>query len=63
MAVVGFDDSVLASSASVPLTSVASPVERLAASATMVLLEPASRGVGRARVPVGLTVRRSSVAV
>ena len=63
VAVVGFDDSVLASSASVPLTSVASPVERLAASATMVLLEPVIHGVGHARVPVGLTVRRSSTAV
>ncbi len=60
VAVVGFDDSVLASSASVPLTSVTHPVEGIAASATTLLLEPGSRGIGHARVPVGLTVRRST---
>jgi DNA-binding LacI/PurR family transcriptional regulator len=61
VAVVGFDDSVLAASASVPLTSVASPVETIAAEATRFLLGSGAIPGERVRLPVSLTVRRSSV--
>jgi DNA-binding LacI/PurR family transcriptional regulator len=60
VAVVGFDDSILAASASVPLTSVASPVEAIAAAATRALLGAGPGHEGRVRLPVSLSVRSSS---
>lgn len=61
VAVVGFDDSVLAAAASVPLTSVRQPVEQIAAAATRALLQPGRRVVSR--MPVELVVRASTTPV
>ena len=60
VALVGFDDSVIAASASVPLTSVRQPVELTAAAAAKALLQPGSRPAGRVRMPVRLVARDST---
>lgn len=62
IAVVGFDDSVLAACATPALTSVRQPVEHIAASATRALLAgDTARGWQRI-VPTDLRVRRSTAA-
>jgi DNA-binding LacI/PurR family transcriptional regulator len=60
VALVGFDDSVLAASASPPLTSVHQPVERIAASATRLLLQPRMDGGQQDAFPTALAIRKSS---
>jgi DNA-binding LacI/PurR family transcriptional regulator len=64
VALVGFDDSVLARCATPQLTSVRQPVEHIAATATRALL---TGEIGAARdwqrlVPTSLAVRRSTAA-
>ena len=60
VALVGFDDSILAASASPPLTSVHQPVEQIAASATRLLLEHRMDRWQRDAFPTALAVRKSS---
>ncbi|HEX3790154.1 MAG TPA: LacI family DNA-binding transcriptional regulator [Pseudonocardiaceae bacterium] len=59
VAVVGFDDSVIAATASTPLTSVHQPVEHIAATATRALLNQHGSNM-RTMVATSLTVRAST---
>ncbi|MEV4627530.1 LacI family DNA-binding transcriptional regulator [Micromonospora sp. NPDC049523] len=60
VALVGFDDSVLAAAASPPLTSVHQPVEQIAASATRLLLQRRMDTWQRDAFPTALAIRKSS---
>jgi DNA-binding LacI/PurR family transcriptional regulator len=60
VALVGFDDSVLAASASPPLTSVHQPVEQIAASGTRMLLDRRLDSWRRDPFPTALAIRASS---
>jgi DNA-binding LacI/PurR family transcriptional regulator len=62
VAVVGFDDSVLAMCTTPPLTSVCQPVERIAELATRALLDRLVNARWQHTLPVNLTVRQSTVA-
>jgi DNA-binding LacI/PurR family transcriptional regulator len=61
VAVVGFDDSVLAASTNPPMTSVRQPVEEMATRATRDLLHGQVSADWQAYFPVTLSVRASSV--
>ncbi|ASO18779.1 DNA-binding LacI/PurR family transcriptional regulator [Actinoalloteichus hoggarensis] len=61
VAVVGFDDSIIAASAPVPLTSVHSPVEELGATAVSRMLGHGPPTSWRRWLPTTLTVRQSTV--
>jgi DNA-binding LacI/PurR family transcriptional regulator len=60
IAVVGFDDCVLAACANPPLTSVSQPVEEIAGIATRALLQRQVRPRWQRILPTSLTVRHSS---
>jgi DNA-binding LacI/PurR family transcriptional regulator len=60
VAVVGFDDSVIAACTVPPLTSVRQPVERMAAAATRALVDRRPAPHWRCVFPADLQVRRSS---
>ena len=62
LAVVGFDDSVIAACAIPPLTSVRQPVEQMAAAATRALVDRRLAPHWRCVFPAELRVRRSSAA-
>jgi DNA-binding LacI/PurR family transcriptional regulator len=62
VAVVGFDDSVIAACATPPLTSVRQPVEQMAAAATRALVDRRLAPHWRCVFPADLHVRRSSAA-
>jgi DNA-binding LacI/PurR family transcriptional regulator len=63
VAVVGFDDSVIAECATPPLSSVHQPVERMAAAATRALVSRQLAPHWRCVFPAALRVRQSSAAV
>jgi DNA-binding LacI/PurR family transcriptional regulator len=60
VAVVGFDDSILAVAANPPLTTVRLPVEDMAAAATRTLLNDEAKAHFRRIFPVDLVRRRST---
>jgi DNA-binding LacI/PurR family transcriptional regulator len=60
VALVGFDDTVLAASASPPMTSVHQPVEEIAASGTRMLLQRHLDRWQRDAFPTPLAIRKSS---
>jgi DNA-binding LacI/PurR family transcriptional regulator len=60
VAVVGFDDSLIAACASPPMTSVHQPVEEMAAAATRALLDRRIAPYWRCVLPTALVVRQSS---
>jgi DNA-binding LacI/PurR family transcriptional regulator len=60
VAVVGFDDSVLAACATPPLTSVSQPVEEIAGIATEALLHRQAKPRWERIMPTSLTIRQSS---
>jgi DNA-binding LacI/PurR family transcriptional regulator len=62
VALVGFDDSVLAACATPAMTSVRQPVEYIAATATRALLDGYARPGWERIVPTSLAVRRSTAA-
>jgi DNA-binding LacI/PurR family transcriptional regulator len=60
VAVVGYDDSVIAACASPPMTSVHQPVEEMAAAATRALLDRRTAPFWRCELPSALVIRQSS---
>ena len=60
VAVVGFDDSVIAECSTPPMSSVHQPVERMAAAATRALIDRRIAPHWRAVFPADLRIRRSS---
>ncbi|MEU4425886.1 substrate-binding domain-containing protein [Actinoplanes sp. NPDC024001] len=60
VAVVGFDDSLIAECTTPPLSSVHQPVERMAAAATRAMMKRQLAPYWRGVFPAELKVRRSS---
>jgi DNA-binding LacI/PurR family transcriptional regulator len=62
VALVGYDDSLIAACSNPPMSSVRQPVEEMAAAATLALLEHRVAPYWRRMFPADLVVRRSSAA-